>query len=489
MSRSMAESLESSLWAAMSILRGHMEPDRYLRYLLGLVVLKLLSDEAEDATRPGTAPFIVPSSARWHSLVAAQDGLGQRLERACTVLEESNPALRGVFTSIDFTGAILGLTAQRDRLLWNLVESISQLPKLSGGIVSSGQLGAVGNFLLFRIAEATGRRSPAHVTPPSIIDLLVELLDLQPGMRICDPACGAGSLLAACAHHVARNFSSRAIASSGTSTLHGQEKNLETWALCRLNLLLHGLFDARIEPGDVLRAPRLVEAGQLLRYDRVVVDPPFNLDHWGAESAGEDPFHRFEPVPPKHLGNYAFVQHSLAALAEGGLATILTPLGVLFRGGPEEQIRQALLCSDRLEAVIGLPSNLLYDTSIPAVVLMLRRGKPASRQGKVLFVDASRLGATQGRQRVLLPQDIQTIARAFHAFSADEGFSRVVPLEEIRRNEWNLNITRYVGYESTPTRVDLDKQIEAIAEAEHQREEAARRMDSMLDAFRNSYLD
>jgi type I restriction enzyme M protein len=474
----------------MDALRGHMEPHGYLRHLFGLMVLKLLSDESESATCPALTSFTVPPLAQWPLLVAAPEELGPRLAEACSLVEESNPSLRGVLTRIDFTGASLGLPEQRDRLLWQLVKSISRLPKLSGEVLSSGQLGQVGDAFLFRVAEAAGRRGAAYVTPPSIIDLLVELLELQPGMSVCDPACGAGSLLAACARRIARGtHPSCEEAASGEWALHGQEKNLDAWSLCRMNLLLHGLFNTRIEPGDVLRSPRLVEAGRLLRYERVVVDPPFNLDRWGAESAGEDPFHRFEPIPPKHLGNYAFVQHCLATLVEGGLAAILAPSGVLFRSGAEAQIRQGLVEADHFEAIIGLPGNLLYETAIPAIVLMMRRGKPASRRGKVLFVDASRLGMSQGRQRVLLPQDIQSIARAFREFKGEEGFSRVVSLEEIGRNGWNLNIASYVGHAPIAARVALHEQLEELAVAERQRDEAARRMDALMDAFRRSYLD
>jgi type I restriction enzyme M protein len=262
--------------------------------------------------------------------------------------------------------------------------------------------------------------------------------------------------------------------------LYGQELNVERWALCRMNLLLHRIFDAHIELGNILWSPPRTEQGRLLEYDRVLANPPWGLSDWGAERVAEDAFGRFNPVPPRHNADYAFVQHCLAALAEGGRAALLLPRGVLFRGGAEEQIRRKLLEEDRFEAIIGLPGNLLYDVSLAPIVLVLGKGKPADRRNRVLFIDASEVGVKQGRRRALSQEDIAAIVKAFQAFGGDRLPTRAVPLEEIAKLNWNLTIERYVKHEEESERFNLGEQLQALADAESQRDTAARRMDAAV---------
>lgn len=470
---------ERPLWATMDVLRaqGAVVHDA-AGYVFRLLVLKFLSDVTDGPPTPGIPRFVVPPSAHWsHLRSSVSPGLGDRVNKACAMLEEANPSLSRLLTEEDFNSIRLG-----DRVLADLLQVLSALPVLSGERVSDGSLGEVANGFLHRVAEGRGY-GEGH-TPPSVARLLAELLDPRENMRLYDPVCGVGGFLVECTRRVASRSEVSLPRAAASLMLHGQEKNAERWAQCRMNLLLHGIVDARIEHENALSSPLVTEQGHLLQYDRVVADPPWGLRDWGAERASEDAFGRFNPVPPRHGADYAFVQHCLAALAEGGMAALLLPRGVLFRGGVEEHIRRKLLEEDRFEAIIGLPGNLLYDTSIPPVVLVLRKGKPANRRNRVLFIDASEAGGRKGRRRALSREDIGAIVKAFQDFEGDERHARAVHIDEIARSNWNLNIERYVEREEERERLILDEQLDALADAERQREEAARRMDTSISRLK-----
>lgn len=472
---------ERPLWATLDVLRAqgavvHDAAD----YVFRLLVLKFLSDVTDGPPTPGIPRFVVPPSAHWSNLRSSgSPGLGDRVNKACAMLEEANPSLSRLLTEEDFNSIRLG-----DRVLADLLQSLSALPRLSGERVSDGSLGEVANGFLHRLVETSGREYGQFYTPPSVARLMAELLDPRENMRIYDPFCGVGGFLVECMRRVASSFGVSIPRAAASLVLHGQEKNAELWALCRMNLLLHGIVDARIEHGNALWSPLVTEQGHMLQYDRVVADPPWSLRDWGAEWASKDAFGRFDPIPPRHGADYAFVQHCLAALAEGGMAALLLPRGVLFRGGVEEHIRRKLLEEDRFEAIIGLPVNLLYYTSIAPVVLILRKGKPTNRRNRVLFIDASEAGGRKGRRRALAREDIGAIVKAFQDFEGDRRHARAVHLDEIARSNWNLNIERYVEREEERERLMLDEQLDALADAEKQREEAARRMDASISRLK-----
>lgn len=471
---------EKPLWGTMDVLRaqGAVVHD-VASYVFRLLVLKFLSDVTDGPPTPGVPRFVVPPSAHWSRLqMDWSSALGDRVNKACAVLEQANPPLSKLLTEVDFNSIRLG------DLLPALFQALSALPPLSGERVLDGSLGEVANGFLQQLVETSGREYGQFYTPPSVARLLAELLDPRENMRLYDPVCGVGGFLVECTRRVASRSGVSLSRAAASLELHGQEKNAELWALCRMNLLLHGIVDARIEHGNALWSPLVTEQGHLLQYDRVVADPPWGLRDWGAERASEDAFDRFDPVPPRHGADYAFVQHCLAALAEGGMAALLLPRGVLFRGGVEEHIRRKLLEEDRFEAIIGLPGNLLYDTSIPPVVLVLRKGKPANRRNRVLFIDASEAGGRKGRRRALSREDIGAIVKAFQDFEGDGRHARAVHLDEIARSNWNLNIERYVEREEERERLILDEQLAALADAERQREEAARRMDTSISRLK-----
>ena len=269
-------------------------------------------------------------------------------------------------------------------------------------------------------------------------------------------------------------------------TLHGQEKTLGTWAIAKMNLLLHGLRDARIEKGDTIRNPRLLDTeGNLILYDRVIANPPFSLDAWGADDvSGENEkksFNRFiYGIPPKNMGDLAFVQHMVATLNAKGACGVVMPHGVLFRGSGDGRIREGMLKVDLFEAIIGLPENLFAGTGIPATVLILNKAKAAERKGKVLFIHAAKEFEERPKKNILGEGNITRIVDAFRAWKDDDRFCRIVDIKEIEENDFNLNISRYIDTLEPEKPIDLKAELAKLWAAEKVRDEAAARMNSLL---------
>ena len=300
-------------------------------------------------------------------------------------------------------------------------------------------------------------------------------------MRICDPTAGSAGMLIYAAQYVGefggdvRNL-----------VLHGQERNLGTLAIGKLNLLLHGLRSARYEDGDVIADPQLLDSnGRLLSYDRVIANPPFSLKNWGRDFAVGDPHHRFDrygAIPPKTKGDLAFLQHMLAVTKPDGMVGVVMPHGILFRGYTEGTIRKGIVEADLFEAIIGLAPNLFSGASIPVAICILNKAKPPERQGKVLFIDANQEGYFRsGKARNFLdPEHIGRIAEAYWTFSDEERFARVADLDEIAANDFNLNISRYVDTTEPIEVPSVEEALKPLREAEQRRDEAAARMDELL---------
>lgn len=486
------DQLERHLWSAADILRGSIDSSDYKNYIFGLLFLKRISDvfeeEAEKLLAQGepedvawedrdSHQFFVRKRARWSELRKVASNIGEALNRACSALEEDNSSLDGILAGIDFNDERkLGDGKNRDTVLSKLVQHFSKLSLRNASLSEPDMLGRAYEYLIEKFADDAGKKGGEFYTPRKVVQLIVELLQPQEGMRISDPTCGSGGMLIECAKYVQRHGGD-----PRNLSLHGQEKNLGTWAICKMNLLLHALPDHRIEKGDTIRDPKLVRDGGLILYDRVIANPPFSLDEWGHDVAQADAHGRFRfGVPPRTKGDLAFVQHMVATLNKQGRLGVVMPHGVLFRGGGEAEIRRELIKEDLIEAVIGLPSNLFYGTGIPAAVLVMSRAKPMERRGKVLFINASQEFEEGKAQNSLRDQDVTRIAATFLAFKDVERYARVVPAEEIERNESNLNISRYVDTAEAEQAIDVGEAMQKLRQLEAKRAAAETKMNAFL---------
>lgn len=460
--------INETLWRACDTFRGVIDPSLYKEYLLTMLFVKYVSDRHTekreellrkykgDTTRVERAlsrdRFRVPKEAHFESLhlARAEDDLGERINIALAALEEENrDKLEGVFRNIDFNSeANLGRPKERNGRLQKLLDDFAD-PRLDLRPSRVGHLDVIGNsyeFLIGKFAAGAGKKAGEFYTPPEVSTLLTRLLKPEPGMRICDPACGSGSLLIKCGAAIGPD--DRGIRNV---SLYGMEANGQTWSLCKMNMFLHEFDQADIHWCDTIRNPDLVEqrGGQsaLMHFDIVVANPPFSLDKWGEpEKIANDPFHRFDRgIPPKSRGDYAFILHMIEAAKPGtGRVAVVCPHGVLFRAGAEAKIRQKLVDENLLDAVVGLPPNLFYGTGIPAVVLVFDNARNDRSRTDVVFVDASHDCADDARQNKLRPQDIEKITDAIDSRKDVERYAHVASLEEIASNDYNLNIPRYV---------------------------------------------
>ena len=475
------DEINAILWKACDTFRGTVDPSEYKNYILVMLFVKYISDVWSDhyATykakygddeerirrRMRYERFALPDGCHFDDLYAQRnaDNLGEVINIALEKIEDANKEkLSGVFRNIDYNSeANLGRTKQRNERLQNLLNDFAD-KRLDLRPSRVGNLDVIGNayeYLIGKFAAGAGKKAGEFYTPPEVSTLLAHLLNPQPGERICDPACGSGSLLIKCAQAVG----------SDDYALYGQENNGATWALAVMNMFLHNISISRenIQWGDTLKSPTLLEGDHLRRYNVVVANPPFSLDKWGAENAADDPHKRFwRGIPPKSKGDYAFITHMIETTftdpAQNGRVGVIVPHGVLFRGSSEGKIRRQLIEENLLDAVIGLPPNLFYGTGIPAAILIFKRNKT---DDSVIFIDASRDFESGSNQNRLRPADIDRILQTYRARESVDKYAYRANFDEIKENDFNLNIPRYVDTFEEEEEIDIravQKEIDTI---------------------------
>lgn len=474
------------VWKACDTFRGVIDPSQYKDYVLTMLFLKYVSDvykakyseylqryegDRERAARSMRHErFVVPETSSFDYLYQHRtaDNIGELIDMALADIEDANREKMSsedgssIFRNISFNSANLGEPKEKNARLKNLLTDFSELTLDESHLENNDIIGDAYMYLVSTFASESGKKAGEFFTPAEVSTLLARLTKSKPGARICDPACGSGSLLIKAGKEIgSNNFS-----------LYGQEVNGSTWALAMMNMFLHGFDNAVIRWGDTLRNPKLKEDDRLMKFDTVVANPPFSLDKWGADEAAHDPYNRFwRGIPPKSKGDWAFISHMIEVAREGsGKVGVVIPHGVLFRGASEGKIRQQVIDENLLETVIGLPANLFFGTGIPAAIAIFNKGKATDH---VLFIDASREYESGKNQNRLRPQDIDHIVAVYRQFTAgqlepgvvEERYAFVATPADIRENDYNLNIPRYVDTFEEEAEVDIpavQREIDAL---------------------------
>ncbi|MGP4072885.1 type I restriction-modification system subunit M [Piscibacillus sp. B03] len=497
------EQINSVLWQAADTFRGKIDSSIYKDYILTMLFLKYISDAYKEHLEEYTKKydgderriqralsrerFVLEDDATFDYLYSKRNDpeIGEIINKALEKLENENTGkLRGVFRNIDFNSeSVLGKAKERNSMLRSVLEDFNKLTLKPSVVGREDVIGDSYQYMIERFASDAGKKGGEFFTPSMVSELLARLVQPEENDRIYDPTCGSGSLLIKVANQVP----------SKKVQIYGQERNGQTHALAIMNMYLHGIDDARLEWGDTLSNPLHLEDDKLMKFQRIVANPPFSLDKWAMGFAGEtntdkkfkmdaslDPYRRFDwGVPPSSKGDYAFVQHMLYSLAEGGKMATILPHGVLFRGASEGKIRKQILDMNLLDAVIGLPEGLFFGTGIPACIMVFQKNRTRE---DVLFIDASGEGNYEKgkNQNKLREQDIQKIVETYENYETIDKYSYVASIDEIKENDYNLNIPRYVDTFEEEEPVDMEAVKQNITNIKSELQEVEQQMEVYL---------
>lgn len=477
------EELNKKLWGAADSARGVVDAGVFKDYVLALLFYKYMSDmhkaereklkdkygenEERIKMRLQNARFVMPDGAGFYDVIAQKnaDNIGEILNKALRSIEDANEEkLKGIFI-IDFNSqSVLGATDQRNKMIRDLLDDFKDIDLAE---TDDDILGNAYMFMIERFGSEAGKKAGEFFSPRVLCELVAKIASPKAGDRICDPTCGSAGLLLLAGEEVEKQ-------GSKNYALYGQEKTGSTYNLARMNMFLHGKDSARIEWGDTLNNPLLLEDDRLMTFDIVVANPPFSLDKWGDKSLENDKYNRFwRGMPPASKGDYAFISHMIeTAKAKEGRVVVIVPHGVLFRGSSEGKIREALIKENILDAVIGLPAGLFQTTGIPVAILVFDRsrepGGANENRKDVLFIDASREFVSGKNQNTLSSEHISKIVETYKKRSEIEKYSHLATFDEIKENDFNLNIPRYVDTFEEEPEIDIAATQKRILELEQE---------------------
>jgi len=487
--------LNKVLWDSANSSRSQLNAADYMNYVLPMLFLKYLSDKSKQvheeykkrfgndekriSEKMRLDRFYLPPKASFDYIysVLEQDNIGEEINKVLGRIEDANKEkLEGVF-SVDFNSeAMLGKLNERNKMLRNLIHDFSKidLSDIKDDIIGNSYM-----YLIERFGADAGKKAGEFFTVRNVAHLVAKLAEPKSGARICDPCCGSGGLLLLAGEEVEKQGSTN-------YALYGQESTGSTYQLARMNMFLHGKDSARLEWGDTLNNPLLVENDHLMKFDNIVANPPFSLKKWGAEHADADKYKRFwRGVPPKDKGDFAFITHMVeTAKPKTGRIAVIVPHGVLFRSGAEGKIREQLIKENIIDAVIGLPAGLFQTTGIPVAVLVIDRsrekGGANEKKKDIFFIEASKEFKANKAQNILAEENIEKIYSTFKKRKDVEKFARSVEFKELEENDFNLNITRYVDTFIEEEPVDIKANLKELAELEPQLQKLEKQMAEYL---------
>ncbi len=487
------ETVENIVWKACDTFRGSIDSSLYKDYILSMLFVKYLSDFAKEKIKELESKYSgdklkrrlermnykISKDASFEYLLKNKEApnIGEIINTALRKIEKDNPQkFDGIFNNIDFNDSNkFGETKTRNAILKHLLEdfSDSELDLSPSALQNNDVMGDAYEYLISNFASDAGKKGGEFFTPPEVSTLIAKIVSDRTGVKIYDPTCGSGSLLIKVNKEIGRE----------NCTIYGQEKNSQTFALCRMNMYLHEIGDeAKIEWGDTIKEPKFTDKGELSKFDVVVANPPFSLDKWGEEIALNDKYNRFEfGVPPKSKGDLAFLLHMINSMKENGITAVVMPHGVLFREAGEGFIREKIIENNLIDTIIGLPPNLFYGTSIPACIIVLKNNR---KNKDIFFIDASEEYDKGKRQNKLREEDISKILTAYRKRKDILKYCRAVSFEEIKANNYNLNISRYLISAEEKSDINLNTSKREIDNLETEREKLRNSINNIFKEIR-----